>query len=128
MTNKVLNFIKDMIPDDAEKTVSLKTFFSKLQAKSDTLQASIAALESNVINKDTPVEDIPLPLLIALGLNPSEITQVTERIQALEKKLRFEITVEDLIAGVGGLIPPTRTAAVTSAGMKKDAAANVRFH
>ena len=125
LTNRILNFFKDMVPHDGEKEGLLNTLLSKLQTKSDTLQASIAALESGVITKDTPVEDIPMPLLIALGLNPSEISQVTQRIQELEKKLGREITVEDLIAGVGGLIPSSPDTAILAltAGTKKDAAA-----
>jgi hypothetical protein len=56
------------------------------------------------------VKDLPLPMLIALGLNPGEITEVSNKISELQKKLGREITVEDLIAGVGGLIPPQNTA------------------
>ncbi len=102
VTKKIIDLIKGMTPDSAEQKGILNTLLSKLQTKSDTLQESIAALEANVINKDTPVEDIPMPLLIALGLSPAEISKITERIQDLEKKLGRDITVEDLIAGVGG--------------------------
>ncbi len=119
LTNKIIDFIKGVTPDSAEQKGLLNTLLSKLQTKSDTLQASIAALESGVINKDTPVEDIPFPMLIALGLSPSEISQVTDRIQDLEKKLGREITVEDLIAGVGGLLPAQNNAVVT-VSVKKD--------
>ena len=122
MTNKIINQLKAMVPDNAEKEGIFANLLGKLQAKSDTLQASLSALENPVITKDTPVEEIPLPMLIALGLNPSEISEVTQRITELEKKLGREITVEDMIAGVGGLIPPvavanvaTKTSASTSA-------------
>lgn len=115
MTNKIINQLKAMVPDNAEKEGIFANLLGKLQAKSDTLQASLSALENPVITKDTPVEEIPLPMLIALGLNPSEISEVTQRITELEKKLGREITVEDIIAGVGGLIPPVQVANVTKA-------------
>ncbi len=106
ITNNLLNHLKNAVPDSAEKEGLFAAILGKLQSKSDTLQASLSALENPVITKDTAVEDIPMPLLIALGLNPSEISQVSTRIDELEKKLGREITVEDLIAGVGGIIPP----------------------
>jgi hypothetical protein len=111
MTNTIINHLKNVVPDSAEKEGIFATILGKLQTKSDTLQASLSALENPVITKDTPVEDIPLPLLIALGLNPSEISEVSTRINELEEKLGREITVEDLIAGVGGIIPPIPEAA-----------------
>jgi len=108
LTNQIIDHLKTMLPEGStSKDGLLKNILSKLQAKSDTLQASLSALNGGVITKDTPVEDIPLPMMIALGLDPSEITKVTAKIQALEEKLGREITVEDLIAGVGGLIPPS---------------------
>lgn len=115
MTNKIINQLKAMVPDNAEKEGIFANLLGKLQAKSETLQASLSALENPVITKGTPVEDIPLPMLIALGLNPSEISQVTQRITELEQKIGREITVEDIIAGVGGLIPPVQIANVSKA-------------
>ncbi len=113
LTNQIIDHLKTMLPEgSASKDGLLKTILTKLQAKSDTLQASLSVIEGGVITKDTPVEDIPLPMMIALGLDPSEISEVTEKIQTLEKKLGREITVEDLIAGVGGIIPPSPETAV----------------
>lgn len=122
LTNKIINHLKNALPEQAEKDGLFNQILSKLQAKSDTLQASLSALENGVITKDTPVEDIPMPLLVALGLNPAEITEVTDKIQDIEKKLGRDITVEDLIAGVGGIIPPapeTATLAVSSLNSQK---------
>jgi flagellar hook-length control protein FliK len=119
MTNTIINQIKALIPDNAEKEGMFANLLGKLQSKSDTLQASLSALENPVITKETPVEEIPMPLLIALGLTPSEISEMTERLQSLEKKLGRDITVEDLIAGVGGLIPPApETPAIAVAALK----------
>lgn len=107
LTNTIINHLKNALPENAEKDGILAGVLAKLQAKSDTLQASLSALEGGTISKDTPVKDLPLPILIALGLNPAEITEVSEKIQDMQKKLGREITVEDLIAGVGGLLPAT---------------------
>ena len=112
LTNTIINHLKNMLPENAEKDGIMNGVLVKLQAKSDTLQASLSALEGGTIAKDTPVEDLPLPILIALGLNPAEITEVTLKIQDMQKKLGREITVEDLIAGVGGLIPSQNNAVV----------------
>lgn len=105
LTNTIIDHIKSMMPDSAEQDGMMASVLTKLQAKSDTLRASLSVLEGGMIAKDTPVEDLPLPILIALGVNPAEITEVSERVQALQEKLGREITVEDLIAGVGGILP-----------------------
>lgn len=112
MTNTIINQLKNVLPESAEKEGLFNTIIAKLQKRSDTLEASLTTLESGVITKDTPVEDIPLPLLTALGVNPSQFTEMTDKIQELEKKLGREITVEDLIAGVGGILPPPPQQAV----------------
>lgn len=112
LTNTIIDHIKSLMPDSAEQDGMMASVLGKLQAKSDTLRASLSVLEGGMIAKDTPVEDLPLPILIALGVNPAEITEVSERVQALQEKLGREITVEDLIAGVGGLIPATPEQAV----------------
>lgn len=106
VTNQIINHLKNVLPENAEKEGLFSKILAKLQTRSDSLQASLSVLEGGVIAKDTPVEDLPLPILIALGLNPAEITEVTEKLQALEEKLGRDITIEDLIAGVGTLIPP----------------------
>ncbi len=120
VTDKIINHLKNMLPENGEKEGVFNQLISKLQAKSDTLRASLSALNEGMISKDTAVEDIPMPLLISLGLNPSEIAEVTTKIEDLEKKLGRDITVEDLIAGVGGVIPPApETAVVASASIQK---------
>jgi hypothetical protein len=107
LTNQVINHIKNALPENSEGKIHevVTAVLGKLQSKSENLQASIEVLEAGVISKDTPAEEIPLPLLIALGLNPAEISKITDGIENLEEKLGREITVEDLIAGIGGLIP-----------------------
>lgn len=123
LTNTIINHLKNVLPENAEKDGVMTNVLTKLQAKSDTLQASLSALEGGVIAKDTPVKDLPLPVLIALGLNPAEITEVSEKLQDLQKKLGREITVEDLIAGVGGILPATPQHAVVALKSSGDATA-----
>lgn len=112
LTNTIINHLKNMLPQNAQNDGVMEGVLAKLQAKSDTLQASLSALNGGKIAMDTPVKDLPLPILIALGLNPAEITKVSEKLQEMQKKLGREITVEDLIAGVGGLIPTQNSAVV----------------
>lgn len=114
LTNKIINHLKNVLPENPDNGTIFQKLLTKLQTKSDTLQASLSALESGVITKDTPVEDIPLPILILFGLNPSEITDVTNKVQELEAKLGRDITVEDMIVGVGGLLPPPQTSVLAS--------------
>jgi hypothetical protein len=128
VTNKIINFLKNATPDSAEQTALFKNILSKLENRSETLQTSLSMLENGVITKDTPVEDIPLPLLSALGINPSEMTEVAEKIREMKAKLGRDITVEDLIAGVGGILPPPPESAVlayTSTGAVHKAASAV---
>lgn len=53
-------------------------------------------------------EDMPLALLIAMGVSPAQLTQIGEKIAKLEEKLGREITVEDIIAGVGNIVEPQK--------------------
>lgn len=114
LTNQIINHLKNVLPENPDNNTIFQKLLARLQNKSESLQASLDTLGSGVITKDTAVEDIPLPLLILFGLNPSEITQVTDKVQSLEEKLGREITVEDMIAGVGGILPPPETSALAA--------------
>ncbi len=46
-----------------------------------------------------------LLLLITSGLNPTQISEVTQRIQEVETKLGRKLTLDDLVAGVGNILP-----------------------
>ncbi len=106
VTNKLIEKLTATLPESGQKQDIIETLLGKLQTQSDSLRASLAALANGTISKGTPAEDLPFPLLIALGVSPAQIADVTENIKAAEEKLGRDITVEDLIAGVAGLIPP----------------------
>lgn len=127
LTDTIINQLKNVLPENNEQGGIFNQLLSKLQAKSDTLHASLAALEAGTISKDTPVEDIPFPLLTALGLNPAEIAKVAEDIQVLEEKLGRDVTIEDLIAGVGGILAPAPevTTTIKTAALGKDSKIDV---
>ncbi len=118
VTTNIINHLKNLLPQtaNADKEDLFAKILARLQTKSDNLQASLSTLENGgVITKDTPVEDIPMPLLILFGLKPSEISEASDKIQALQEKLGRDITVEDLIAGVGGIVPPAPQDTVVAA-------------
>lgn len=116
LTDGIINHLKNTLPEGAQKEGIFAQLLAKLQARSESLRADIATLTSGMLPKDMPLEDVPMPLMISLGLTPSEIAQVADHVKALEEKLGREITVEDLIAGVGNLPPQAQTqTAVTTA-------------
>jgi flagellar hook-length control protein FliK len=49
-------------------------------------------------------EEAPLQLFIAMGMTPAQLTRIGEQIAKLEEKLDRDITIEDIIAGVGNVI------------------------
>lgn len=75
-----------------------------VQALVERLTKSSELLRTGKING----EDAPLQLFIALGMSPAQLTQVGEKIARLEEKLGRDITIEDVIAGVGNIINPLR--------------------
>lgn len=74
---------------------------SRLTQRLEKLEASLDAFRSG----DFGTDGAPFQALIATGLNPSQLTGITSRIEEIETKLGRELTVEDLIAGVGNIIP-----------------------
>lgn len=113
LTNNIINHLKNVLPEGAQQEGIFAKLLGRLQTHSENLRADIAALSSGTLEKTTAADDIPLPLMIAFGLSPSEIAKVTENIKALEEKLGREITIEDLIAGIGSAIPQQQTVAPT---------------
>lgn len=75
---------------------------SQLSDRIDTLKKQIELLRTETAENSG--DEFPLYALIASGLSPSEITKVIARMEALEEKLGRKLTLEDLIAGVGGVV------------------------
>lgn len=113
LTNTIINHLKNALPENAQKEGIFSQLISKLQSRADSLEVSLQALQSGTIAKGTSVDDIPMPMMIALGLTPSEIAHVADDIKALEEKLGREVTVEDLIAGIGTTVPQQQAMAAT---------------
>ncbi len=66
-------------------------------------------------------EEAPLQLFIAMGLTPAQLTQVGEKIARLEEKLGRDITIEDIIAGIGNVLEPIKSdASKTSLGFARE--------
>jgi hypothetical protein len=109
LTNTIINHLKNVLPEGAQQEGIFSKLLGRLQTHSENLRADITALSNVTLDKAMPVEDIPMPLMIAFGLTPAEIAQVSDNIKALEGKLGREITIEDLIAGIGNAIPQQQT-------------------
>ena len=85
----------------ASEGASVEDLVSRLTKRLEKLESRLEAFRSG----DFGDEGAPFKLLIATGLNPAQLTNITNRIEEVETKLGRELTVEDLIAGVGNIIP-----------------------
>lgn len=68
------------------------------------IQDQISTLKTQILNAQQDEGDIPLSALILSGLNPLQTSNIQSRISEIETKLGRELTIEDIIAGVGGII------------------------
>lgn len=84
-----------------------------LEALIGRLEQQVELLRTGEVNG----EDAPLMLFIAMGLSPAELTQLGQKISKLEDKLGREITIEDIIAGVGSLIEPQKPDETSTVGI-----------
>jgi flagellar hook-length control protein FliK len=101
---KLIDHLTSGLPATAtDNNTSIEDLVSRLNKRLETLESSLDAFRTG----DFGDEGAPFKLLIATGLNPSQLTKITNRIEEVETKLGRELTVEDLIAGVGNIIPAT---------------------
>ncbi|MEZ5902142.1 MAG: flagellar hook-length control protein FliK [Alphaproteobacteria bacterium] len=100
---KLINHLTSGLPAevDTENKTNIEELVARLTRRLERLEASLDAFRTG----DFSDEDAPFKLLIATGLNPAQLTKITNRIEEVETKLGRELTVEDLIAGVGNIIP-----------------------
>ncbi len=97
---KLVNHLTSGLPKPPESG-TIANLVQRLNQRLGQLEASLDSFRTG----DYGAEGSPFELLIATGLNPAQLTDITNRIEEVENKLGRELTVEDLIAGVGNIIP-----------------------
>lgn len=99
---KMIAHLTSGLPSNAdESSANIEDLVARLTKRLETLSASLDAFRTG----DFGDEGAPFKALIATGLSPTQLTKITTRIEEIETKLGRELTVEDLIAGVGNIIP-----------------------
>lgn len=98
---KMIEHLTSGLPEQTIQTGTIENLVNRLEKRLATLETNLDTLRIGEFQND----DAPFKALIATGLNPAQLTKITERIQEVENKLGRELTVEDLIAGVGNIIP-----------------------
>ena len=90
---KLIDQLTAGLPLESKDVGALEKFVTRLQKQTELLS-------TGKING----EEVPLQLFIALGMSPAQLTRIGEKIARLEEKLGREITVEDIVAGVGDVL------------------------
>lgn len=98
---KLIEHLTSGLPEQSVENATIEQLVNRLEKRLEKLEANLEALRTGAFE----AEEAPFKALIATGLNPAQLTKITERIQEVEEKLGRELTVEDLIAGVGNIIP-----------------------
>jgi len=102
---KIIDHLTNGLPAQGDNGQGVEHLLTRLETRIEKLMARIEELKA-----ETPMsEGKVLPLLIAMGLSPSEITEMQDRINQAEEKLGRDLTVDDLIAGVANIIPPQQS-------------------
>ena len=101
---KLIDHLTNGLPANVEQGGTVDALVARLQERLENLETRIELFRAYEAGEANEAE-APFPLLIATGLNPSQLTKITDRIEEVETKLGRELTVEDLIAGVGNIIP-----------------------
>lgn len=98
--NKLVNHLTNGLPATAKNDAMIETLVARLDQHIEKLEARLQDIKTGTD------DGTDLSMLIALGLTPSQLAKMNERIEEVEKKLGRELTVEDLIAGVANIVPP----------------------
>ena len=98
---KLINHLTSGLPQEINSEASIEDLVSRLNKRLEKLESGLDAFRSGNFSD----ENAPFKLLIATGLNPAQLTNITDRIEDVESRLGRELTVEDLVAGVGNIIP-----------------------
>ena len=102
---KFVQLLTSGLPRGDYSEQSTRQLIDNLQKRLEKLEAKLDSLRAGDINSP----DSPFHVLIATGLNPNQLTDITNRIEEVENKLGRELTLEDIIAGVGSIIPPQKS-------------------
>ncbi|MCB1530678.1 MAG: flagellar hook-length control protein FliK [Rhodospirillales bacterium] len=106
--NKLVDHLTNGLPPGLQGKPFVAFLVQRLDHRIETLRVRLDSLQSGEVSptgEENLAEAAPLPLLIAAGVKPAELTTLDARIREVEEKLGRKLTVEDIIAGVGGLLP-----------------------
>jgi len=103
---KIIAHLTNGLAAGVEQSGDIDAVVTRLQERIENLETNLELFRTN---SDAAAGDEPFALLIATGLNPAQLTSITKRIEDVENKLGRELTAEDLIAGVGNIIPTNNT-------------------
>jgi flagellar hook-length control protein FliK len=98
---KLISHLTSGLPQEATGESAIEDLVARLTKRLETIESTLDVFRDGSFED----QDAPFKLLIATGLNPAQLTKITARIEEVETKLGRELTVEDLIAGVGNIIP-----------------------
>lgn len=98
---KLIDNLTTGLPQSAVENGTIEQLVTRLEKRLEKLEGSLDVLR----NGNFDDADTPFKTLIATGLNPLQLTKITDRIHEVENKLGRELTIDDLIAGVGNIIP-----------------------
>lgn len=98
---KLIDHLTNGLPEATNENTTVEELVARLTKRLESLESNLEAFRTG----DFGDEGAPFQLLIATGLNPAQLTRITSRIEEVETKLGRKLTVEDLIAGVGNIVP-----------------------
>ena len=98
---KLISHLTSGLPQEATGDSAIEDLVSRLTQRLEKIESTLDVFRDGSFED----QDAPFKLLIETGLNPAQLTKITARIEEVETKLGRELTVEDLIAGVGNIIP-----------------------
>ncbi len=96
--NQTLSDMLAALPPEAQNNPFAEILVGRLQHRLENLQTTLEAIEG--------VENEQLVALISMGLSPQQITDAVAKIRDVEEKLGRDLTAQDIIAGVGGILTP----------------------
>lgn len=112
---KIFDHLTEGLPAEAKDNDAIKSLLTRLETKIDTLQVKLTQLKTG------QGADAPFQALISMGLTPAQITGLIQRMEKIESKLGRELTAEDIIAGVGTILPAPAAAPTLNTAIPDEA-------